>query len=98
MKNFNDKQIEFIKENYPDRIDEIIHEEMDRVLLYYADIEKAVNRFSNIVDVLNGSYTMDDLIEDLYAEYYNDNFEDIAALLYDELDEEEQQEIDELED
>lgn len=98
MKNFNDKQIEFIKENYPDRTDEIIHEEMDRDLLYYEDIEKAMNRFSNIVDVLNGLYTMDDLIEDLYNEYYNDNFEYIAELLYDELDEEEQQEIDELED
>ena len=97
MKNFNNKQIEFIKENYTDEIDEIIHEEIDRDLIYYADIEKAVNRFSNILDVLKGDYTLEDLFNDLYNEYYNDDFEYIAELLYDGLSEEEQQEIDRLE-
>lgn len=87
-----------MKEKHADKIDDIINSEIDRDLIYYADIEEAVNRFSNIVDVLIGSYTMDNLLNDLYNEYYNDNFEDIAELVYDELSDEEQQEIDELED
>ena len=98
MKYFNNTQIEILKEKHADKIDEIIHREIDRELIYYKDIGKAVNRFSNIVDVLNGLYTMENLFEDLYDEYYNDNFEDIAELLYDELNEEEKQEIDEVED
>ena len=60
-------------------------------------ILRRLNRFSNILDVLNGLYTMENLFDDLYNEHYEENFEDIAELVYDELDEEEQQEIDALE-
>lgn len=98
MKNFNDEQMEFIKENHADLVDEIINGKIDNDLIYYSDIEEAANRFSNIVDILNGKYTMQDLIEDLYCEYHGENFEDVASDVYDELSEEEQEEIDSLQD
>jgi len=98
MKNFNDAQIEFIKENHANLIDEIINDKIDLDFTYYSDIEEAANRFSNIVEILNGKYTMQDLIEDLYDEYHGENFEDVASDVYDELSEEEQEEIDSLED
>ena len=40
MKRLTDKQIDFIKENHDEKVSEIIHEEIDRGLIYYADIEE----------------------------------------------------------
>lgn len=97
MKNFNEKQIEFIKEKHADLVDEIICQKIDNDLIFYADIEEAVNRFSNIIEVLNGKYTMENLFEDLYDEYYHEYFEDVACDVYDLLSDEEQEEIDRLE-
>lgn len=93
---FTESQKEFIKENYADKVDEVINNKIDSDLTYYDDIADAVNRFSNIVACLRGEYTMDDFHEDLYEEYYYENFDDIATEIYEEyLDEEQQKEVDE---
>jgi uncharacterized protein Yka (UPF0111/DUF47 family) len=98
MKKFNEEQMEFIKENYPEEVDELVNYEIDRSLIYYSDIEEYVRQFSNIVDVLNGNYTMDDLYSDVYNDILENEFDDIAEEIYDNLDDEEKQEIDELDD
>lgn len=98
MKRLNKEQMEFIREKHAGLVDETINQKIDNDLIYYSDIEDAANRFSNIVEILNGKYDMGDLIEDLYHEYHGENFEDVAADVYDELSEEEQKEIDSLQD
>jgi len=56
-----------------DELHEYINNEIDRLLIYYSDIEEAVNEFSNIVEVLQGRYTMNDLYEDMHNELYKDD-------------------------
>jgi hypothetical protein len=56
-----------------DELHEYINNEIDRLLIYYSDIEEAVNEFSNIVEVLQGRYTMDNLYEDMYQKLYEDD-------------------------
>jgi len=96
MKKFNNEQIEFIKENYEDKVNEFVSYAVDNALIYYSDIEDYVRQFSNIIDVLNGRYTMDNLFDDVYNDIYENEFDDIVEEIYDELDSEEQQKIDEL--
>ena len=98
MKNFNNEQIEFIKENYGDEVREQVDYAVDSALIYYSDIEDYVRQFSNITDVLRGDYTMDNLYEDVYNDIYENEFDDIAEEIYINLDSEEQQEIDDLDD
>lgn len=98
MRNFTHAQMEFIKDNHEDTVQDVINQRVDGELTYYSDIEENLNRFSNIVEALNGRYTLSDLYDDMYNEYYGDNFDDIAEDVYDELDEEQQKEIDALED
>lgn len=87
---------EFIKENYTDKVNEVINARIDTDFTYYDDIANLVDRFSNIVACLRGEYTMDDLYSDLYDDYYNNNFDDVAIEIYEEhLDEEQRKEIDE---
>lgn len=93
---FTEAQKEFIKENYADKVDEVINDVIDRELIYNDDVDDAVNRFSNIVACLRGEYTMEDLYNDLYNDYYDDDFDDIAEEIYEEhLNEEQQKEVDE---
>ena len=96
MKNFTQEQMDFIKENYDDKVNEQVGYAVDNALIYYSDIEEKVNQFSNIVEVLNGEYTMTDLYNDVYNDIYENEFDDIAEEVYNELDSEQQQEIDEL--
>lgn len=98
MKKFNNKQLEFIKENYTEEINELINYEIDKRLIYYDDIEEYVRQFSNIVDVLIGRYAMDDLCNDIYNDILENEFEYIAEELYNNLDDEERRKIDELDD
>ena len=92
-----EQQKEFIKDNYSDKVEEVIHEKIDNDLIYYDDIQEKVNQFSNITECLRGEYTMDNLYDDMYNDYYNDNFDDIATEVYDDLDEEQQKEVDDVE-
>lgn len=97
MKKLTNKQIDYIKENHEEKLTNAIHENIDNSLIYYSDIEKELNRFTNIMEVLRGNYTIDDLYSDLYNDYYNND--DFYNDFYnDYLYKEEQQEIDELED
>lgn len=92
-----EQQQEFIKENYPEKVDEAINYAIDRDLTYYDDIQEKVNQFSNIVNCLSGEYTMDDLCEDLRNEYLDEKFDEIAEEIYEEyLDEEQRQEVDKI--
>lgn len=93
--NLTELQKEFIKDNYANEVDDAINNKIDVDLTYYDEIERKVDKFSNIVECLNGRYTMDDLYSDIYKEYLDEDFEDIAIEVYDEyLDEEEQKEVD----
>jgi hypothetical protein len=56
-----------------DELQDYINNEIDRLLIYYSDIEEAVNEFSNIVEVLQGRYTMDNLYEDMHNKLYEDD-------------------------
>ena len=98
MKKFNNEQTEFIKENYDDKVSEQVSCAVDSALTYNSDIENYVEQFSSITDILNGMYTMDNLVDDVYNDIYENEFDDIAEEIYNDLTEEEQQEIDELDD
>lgn len=94
---FDNEQMDFIKENYAELVDEVIRERIDNDLMYYTDIEDAVFSFTNIIELLNGNYTMEDLYEDMFDSYYDENFADIAEDIYNEyLTEELKEEIDNL--
>ena len=69
-----DEQIEFIKENHEERVDEYMHDAIDRALICYSDIEDYVRQFSNITDVLRGEYTMENLFDDVWQEIYEEEF------------------------
>ena len=49
-------------ENLIDYVREYIE---NTCLTYYDDVQEAMEQYSNIIDVLNGEYTMDDLMNDL---------------------------------
>ena len=89
------EQINYIRENFSNELTDYINEKIDNELIYYTDIEEHVNRFSNIVEVLRGEYTMNNLCDDLYEEFHEDD--DTYKEFYDEyLDEEQQLEVDEV--
>ena len=89
-------QILYIKDNFSDEVDTYINEKIDNELIYYSDIEDRIREFSNILDVLRGEYTLDDLWNDLLVEFYNDDdtFEEVYN---DSLDDDQRAEVDALE-
>lgn len=90
------EQILYIKDNFSDEVDTYINEKIDNELIYYSDIEDRIREFSNILDVLRGEYTLDDLWNDLLVEFYNDDdtFEEVYN---DSLDDDQRAEVDALE-
>ena len=72
MEKLTKNQIYFLSDHYTEELQEYINDTLDRDLIYNSDIYAKVTQFSNIVDVLQGKYTMDDLLEDLTQEYYED--------------------------
>ena len=89
----NEEQIEYVKDNYDSEIEDVINDRIDNDLTYHDDIYEAVQRFSSITECLNGEYSMTDLMEDLHAEYFENDIDEIAQEVFDNLDEEEQNEI-----
>ena len=96
MKKLTKNQIEFMREEFYCKLQDAANEKIDNDLIYYSDIQNELNRFTNIVEVLKGNYTMENLTEDLLSDYYNDE-EFYNDFYNDYLDNEEKNQIDELE-
>ena len=73
MTTLTNNQIEYIKDNFDNEVYDAINEMIDNELIYDSDIKEHVFKFTSITALLNGEYSMDDLAEDLYNEYYNND-------------------------
>lgn len=91
----NNKQIDYIRDNHDDVLDEVINDEIDRVLIYTDDIWDILKENYDPMDLLNGTITIDDVLSDLHSVHYYDL--DTYMEVYDRLDDEDQKEIDDLE-
>lgn len=79
MTTLTNNQIEYIKDNFDNEVFDAISNMLDSELIYDSDIAKHVMSFTSMSAVLNGEYSMTDLWDDLYNEYYNndDTFNEI---------------------
>lgn len=73
MTTLTNNQIEYIKDNFDNEVYDAINEMIDNELIYDSDIKEHVFKFTSITALLNGEYSMQELYEDLYDEFYNDD-------------------------
>ena len=71
---YTQKEVDLLlkDERTSDAIYDGIYQTIDNTLLYYEDYEEALKNYTNIVDVLHGKYTMDNLIDDIFNDMMND--------------------------
>lgn len=95
---FTKEQLQFIKDNHNDKVVETINHEIDCALTYESDIKRLTFEHANVMDLLNGKFTINDLWEIMFEECYFDleNFDEIAEMVYNDLTQEEKNEIDNL--
>ena len=92
----NKKQKERIIDYHREVLDEVIRENIDNDLIYTDDVYNILSELYDPFDILNGKVTMDDLVNDLYERHWDD--EDTYIEVYDRLNDEQQEEINELAD
>lgn len=65
-------QIEYIKDNFDNEVFDAISNMLDSELIYDSDIKEHVFKFTSITALLNGEYSMSELWDDLYNDFYDD--------------------------
>lgn len=92
----NKKQIEFIQDNHTELLDEVLDEGIDNELIYTDDVWNTLKEHYSPFDLLNGQVAFEDLYEAIRDDLYHD--EDTYIDVYDRLNDEQQEEINELAD